>query len=78
MKKRRIGIAAAVIILAMLLPVRLEMDDGGSEEYSALLYRVTLRHTMAQQEGVFGYLMGTEIQILGFDVYSDVRFELDH
>lgn len=74
MKKRQTVIAAALIALILLLPVCREMDDGGSREYAAVLYRVTLRHTMTRQEGTEGYLTGTEIRILGITVYDSVCF----
>jgi hypothetical protein len=66
--------AAALIALMLLLPVYREIDDGGSKEYAALLYRVTLRHTMTRQEGTDGYLKGTEVRIFGITVYDDVCF----
>lgn len=74
MKKRWIGIAAGLIVLAMLVPAYSEMDDGGSREYSALLYRVTFRHSVAQQGGESGYLTGTEVRVLGMEVYNDALF----
>ena len=71
MKKRWVAAAAALILL---LPVCREMDDGGSKEYTSVLYRVTLRHAMTRQEGTDGYLTGTEVCILGITVYDDVLF----
>ena len=74
MQKRLIRIAAGLIALVMIVPVYSEADDGGSREYSALLYRVTLRRSMAQRDGETGYLAGTEIYVLGAKVYNDVIF----
>jgi len=74
MKKRLIRIAAGLIVLAMLLPAYSEADDGGTKEYSALLYSVVRRRTMTDQEDTFGYITGIEIRVLGFEAYSSVRF----
>ena len=74
MKKRKLMIAATLIALAMLIPVRRDMDDGGSKEYSAALYRVVLRHSLAQRDGPRGYLSGTEISLFGMEIYNDVMF----
>jgi hypothetical protein len=74
MKKRWIKLCAAVLVLALLMPVYREADDGGTREYAAVLYRIRLRHTMTRQENVCGYMTGTEVNILGIEVYSDVRF----
>ena len=74
MKKRRIAVATALIAMLLLLPVYREMDDGGSREYAAVLYRITLRHTMTRREEIDGYLTGICVRILGIPVYDGVRF----
>ena len=74
MKKRKLMIAAILIALALLIPVRRDMDDGGSKEYSAVLYRVVLRHSLAQQDGARGYLSGAEISLFGMEIYNDAVF----
>ena len=74
MKKRRLAAAAALMALILLLPVYREMDDGGSREYAAVLYRIALRHSMIRQEGTEGYLTGLRVDILGITVYDDVSF----
>lgn len=74
MKKRRTVMIAALTALLLLLPVCREIDDGGSKEYASLLYHVVLRHTMTRQDGLDGYLAGTEVRVLGIRVYNDVCF----
>lgn len=74
MKKRRTVMIAALTVLLLLLPVCREIDDGGSKEYAAVLYRAALRHTMTRQDGLDGYLTGTEVRVLGIRVYNDVCF----
>ncbi len=74
MKERWIRLAAAVIVLLMLIPMRFDADDGGTRQYRAFLYCVTKRHSMTWEKGVFGCLTGNEVSILGIEVYSDVKF----
>ena len=74
MKKRKLLIAVILIVAVMLIPVRRDMDDGGSKEYSAALYRIVLRHSMTRQDGEMGYLSGTEISLFGMEIYNDVMF----
>lgn len=74
MKMQRVSIAVGLIVLALLIPFRRDMDDGGSKEYSAVLYRVVLRHSLAQRDGERGYLSGMEISLFGMEIYNDVMF----
>ncbi len=71
MKRWCIGIA---MLLLMMLPMQIGIDDGGTEVYAALLYRVTDWHMMDWREGVFGYHTGIEIRILGIEIYNNVQF----
>ena len=77
MKRRRLTIAVLMLLIAMLIPAYAEMDDGGSRQYTAVLYRVTLRHTLIRQAETDGYLTGTEIRILGCEVYNSTQFVPD-
>lgn len=78
---KKISIKKTVIVilavLALLLPVRLVYKDGGSVEYRAILYSVTKRHELADQNGQEGFLVGTEVKLLSFEVYNDVEFAAD-
>ncbi len=74
MKKWKLMMAAGLLAPAMLMPVCREMDDGGSKEYASLLYSVTLRRAMTEQNGQEGVLAGIEIRVLGILVYDDVSF----
>ena len=51
MRKRKWwSIAAAVVLAAVLLvPVRVNLKDGGSVRYRALLYEVTKIHQLAPE-----------------------------
>ena len=74
MEKRLLRIAAGLIAFVMIIPVCSEADDGGSKEYSAILYRIVLRRSMARQDGESGEFVGTEIHIIGMEVYNDAVF----
>ncbi len=72
MKKKKGFIITLVIIvlLILLFPVRMNLKDGGSVRYKALLYEVTKIHQLNHNvEGVKPYIDGYEIKILGMRVY---------
>jgi hypothetical protein len=71
--KKRILILI-IVLLFLLTPIPLRLKDGGTVEYTAILYKVTKRHAMTFQDDVEGYDIGTEIRVLWFDVYNDTAF----
>ena len=72
MKKKIIFSAIAVISAAILLiPMPFRYKDGGTVEYSAVLWGVTKHHTIAEKDGQMGIETGTTVRILWFEVYSD-------
>lgn len=74
MRKRIRWLLIAAILAALLIPYPTAADDGGSLFYTAVLYEITDRHTMWTEEGVDGYLIGTEVKLLLWEVYNDVVF----
>lgn len=73
-KRRVIRIAAVMIIVLLFVPFPIRYKDGGTVKYTAALYCVTKRHSIALKEGAYdGYYIGTEIEILGFEIYNDVE-----
>lgn len=79
MKKK---IIIAVILLAMvvlLFPIRTQLKDGGTVQYTAVLYRVSKVHRLipieeAQREGkVKEFDMGFTVELLGFEVFNNVE-----
>ncbi|MBR4780272.1 MAG: hypothetical protein IK014_02820, partial [Lachnospiraceae bacterium] len=85
MKKKKliIIIAIAVVVLALLLiPHKYLYKDGGTVEYSAVLYSITDYHALADTEDEngniqHGYTVGKVVKILGFVVSDDTHFEMD-
>lgn len=79
MKKK---IIIAVILLAMVIlcfPIRTQLKDGGTVQYTAILYRVSKVHRLipieeAQREGkVKEFDMGFTVELLGFEVFNNVE-----
>ena len=70
--KRKIKIAIAVLLAVVLLcPIPLRLKDGGTVKYQAVLYSISDVHRFASAES--GYEDGIEIEILGMQVFSNVK-----
>ena len=78
-KKVLITIVIVAIILILLFPIRLQLKDGGTVEYKALLYKVSKVHRLIsieemEQEGkIKKYDNGFVIEILGFEIFNNVE-----
>lgn len=70
MKKKIILIIVFIIMLILLIPIPIKLRDGGSTEYRALLYTVT-RYNKLDESKETGFVNGTKIEILGFEVYDN-------
>lgn len=70
MKKKIILIIIFIIMLILLIPIPIKLRDGGSTEYRALLYTVT-RYNKLDESKETGFVNGTKIEILGFEVYDN-------
>lgn len=76
MKKKFFVVIAIIVVLVILLtPVRMNLKDGGSVRYKALVYEVTKIHRLAPEvDGVKPYIDGGfEIKILGMTVYRETN-----
>ena len=71
--KKKIIIIVCVILVIMLIPVRLQLKDGGTVEYKSILYKVSKVHRLIDN----GFDIGTEIRILGFKVFDNVESVYD-
>ena len=71
--KKKVIILICVILVIMLIPVRLQLKDGGTVEYKSILYKVSKVHRLIDN----GYDIGTEIRILGFKVFDNVESVYD-
>lgn len=74
-KEKRQKVIIVIIILVMLLvPVPTGRFDGGTIDYSAILYSVTEYHQFA---GDAGTLEGIEIVVLGITIYENTYYVND-
>lgn len=74
-KKIMIGIIVAVLLM-FLIPIPMQMKDGGSVQYSALLYKVTKYHqfVIEVESEESGYLEGWGIEILGMEIFNNAEY----
>jgi len=77
MKKTLTTLCAILLVLFLLIPMPSEVDDGGTIHYVAPLYSVTKQNSLHAEDGVNGYLIGTIVRVLFFEVYDDVIFVPD-
>ena len=75
MKKKIFAIIAiAVVLVISLIPIRMNLKDGGSVRYKSLVYEVTKIHQLAPEvDGVKPYIDGFEVKILGMTVYRETN-----
>lgn len=67
--KKKIIIIVCVVLVLMLIPIRLQLRDGGTVEYNSILYKVSKVHRLIDN----GFDIGTEIRILGIKVFDNVE-----
>ena len=71
--KKKFFVVIAIIVVILLTPVRMNLKDGGSVSYKALVYEVTKIHQFAPEvDGLKPYIDGFEIKILGMTVYREI------
>lgn len=75
MKKKTSAVIVIIVVLLILLtPIRMNLKDGGSVRYKALIYEVIKIHQLSPDvDGVKPYIDGFEIKILGMTVYRETN-----
>lgn len=75
-RSRRIRFVLIILVLVLLIPYPfpIELDDGGTMIYRAVLWSVEKRHRLWQEGDTKGHMVGTVISILSFELYNDVAF----
>ncbi len=78
--KKKVKIGAVIFILLILLfPIKTHLKDGGTVEYRAILYKVSDVKTLISEEEMkeegklTPYDQGIIIEILGFEIFNNVR-----
>ena len=84
MKKKIVIGIVVFVMLVLLVPIRLQMKDGGSVQYKAVLYTVTKYHQITMEmddenEGIIdsGHLDGWGIDILGIEIFNNTKYVSD-
>ena len=78
-KKKVIIILVAITLLVLLFPIRNQLKDGGTVEYKALVYKVSKvkklisKEEMEREGKIKEYDHGIIIEILGFEIYNNVK-----
>lgn len=68
-----------IVVLILLIPIPYHLKDGGTVEYKALLYKISKVHKLIsleemKEEGkIKEYDEGIIIEILGFEIYNNVK-----
>lgn len=71
--KKKIIIIVCVILVVMLIPIRLQLKDGGTVEYKSILYKVSKVHRTIDN----GFDIGTEIRFFGIKIFDNVESVYD-
>ena len=75
--KKKVCILVVIILLIMLIPVKMNLNDGGTQIYRAVLYEVVDMHRFNPEyfddDSVPMYIEGLQVQILGIKVYDSVE-----
>ena len=73
MKKKNVYIVCVLLAIVLLIPIPLQLKDGGTVEYKALAYSVSRVHRLASVKAEKEYEEGIIIKVLGIEVYNDVE-----
>lgn len=84
MKKKIVIGIVIFFMLVLLIPIRLQMKDGGSVQYKAVLYSVTKYHQITMEmdeenEEIVdsGHLVGWGVEVLGIEIFNNVKYVSD-
>lgn len=72
MKKKIIIVIIVIFLLVLLIPIPNHLRDGGTVEYRALTYKISKVHRLTRNLEK-EYEDGIVIEILGFEIYNNVK-----
>ena len=78
-KKTKIILIVIGVLILLVIPIKTTLDDGGTVEYKALLYKVSKvsrlisREEMESEGKVKDYDKGIIIEVLGFEIFNNVK-----
>lgn len=73
MKKVFVTVIVILLIAIFIVPVPMHQDDGGTVKYQAVLYSISKVHRLAPTENDVTYEDGIIIEILGFELFDNVK-----
>lgn len=79
MKKKIITAIVLLVLVVLLFPIRTQLKDGGTVQYTAAMYRVSKVHRLIsieemEREGkVKEYDDGYTLELLGFEIFNNVK-----
>lgn len=72
MKKKIIIVIIILALLILLVPIPMHLKDGGTVIYKSLIYKISKIHRLTGNPESM-YEDGTIIEILGFEIYNNVK-----
>ena len=63
-----------LLVIALFIPIRGQLKDGGTVHYNAIAYDVYDVHSLDSEGEDFGYTIGTIVEIFGFEVFNNTEF----
>lgn len=72
MRKKAIIVMVIIVLFILLIPTPMHLNDGGTVEYKALLYKVSKVHRLTGDLEK-KYEDGTIIEILGIEIFNNVK-----
>lgn len=72
MRKKAIIVMVIIVLFVLLIPTPMHLNDGGTVEYKALLYKVSKVHRLTGDLEKM-YEDGTIIEILGIEIFNNVK-----
>lgn len=72
MRKKAIIVMVIIVLFILLIPTLMHLNDGGTVEYKALLYKVSKVHRLTGDLEKM-YEDGTIIEILGIEIFNNAK-----
>ncbi|MBQ2735507.1 MAG: hypothetical protein IJF33_06710 [Clostridia bacterium] len=72
MKKKIILVVCIALAIVLLFPIPLQLRDGGTVQYQAVLYSIYDVHRL-DFDGDGGCQEGIVIEVLGVEVFNNVK-----
>lgn len=74
MKKKVTIVIVMVVLLILLIPIPFKLKDGGTVEWTSLIYKISKVHRLNDNSKT-GYDEGIIVEILGMKIYDNVNNE---